>query len=156
MASLEYTHTTRARLHDVLDIHLGTANLAEMAPPILRAWCSSDEAITAGAIVEYRFWVGPIRLKSTVRFVSVDSDYGFTAIQYRGPLRRYEHIVVITADRDAMVRLSHRITYAHKPGLRGLASRVALGPRFLRWVLRSASRRMERILADAESAREGP
>ena len=156
MPTIRYTYTSRASLEDVLDIHFGTSNVTEMAPSYLGVRCNSDEAVLEGVLVNYRFRLGILPFKCTIRFVGVDPDYGYTAIMGRGPLKRYEQHVGITLSKTGGVTVYHRIIYSFKPGLRGWFLKAVLRRGLVRTILRASCSRMERILARAAVAKEKP
>jgi hypothetical protein len=154
MPTIRHTYTSRATLEDVLDIHFGTANVTEMAPSYLAARCNSDEAVLEGVLVNYRFRLGIFPFKCTMRYVSVNPDYGYTVVMYRGPLKRYEQHVGITLSKAGGVTVYHRISYSFKPGLRGWFLKMLIRRGLVRTILRASCNRMERILARAAEAKE--
>jgi ligand-binding SRPBCC domain-containing protein len=93
--------------------------------------------------------VGPLPLRWTAVHRDV-SERGFTDIQREGPVRKWEHTHTFRPLSDEQTEIQEHIEYAHKPGLRGLLTRLLFARPNLylmftyrklvtRWILHRAS-----------------
>ncbi|MCY3572814.1 MAG: cyclase [Chloroflexi bacterium] len=104
--------------------HADPRALATLTPPPIFAQLLRDErrSLTEGE-VEFRLWLGPLPLTWLARHEPGPNPDSFADLQVRGPLAywRHEHIF---REAPGGVELTDRVTLAHKPGLRGIFTRL--------------------------------
>ena len=98
---------------------------ASLTPPPMRMRVNRDDrrSITEGEI-EFTLWLGPLRMPWLARHDTGPTADSFADVQIEGPLAywRHEHIFTVVA---GGVELTDRISFAHRPGLTGLLTRLA-------------------------------
>ena len=127
-AAPTYTHTYQKRsiLRTTLDqieaFHRNPAALKKLTPPPIFIQVHADRrvSLTEGDL-EFTLWFGPLPVRWLARHESLTS--GFADWQVDGPMAywRHEHEF---EEVPGGVLLSDRVTLAHKPGLRGLWTRL--------------------------------
>lgn len=112
-------------LADIKRFHEEPGALASLTPPPIRMQVQRDarRSITEGEI-EFTLCFGPLPIRWIARHEPGPSPDSFADVQLRGPLAywRHEHIFTEVA---GGVELTDRITIAHRPGLKGLLTRLA-------------------------------
>ena len=108
----------------------------------MRVQRDDRRSLTEGEIA-FTLWFGPLPIRWLARHESGPTPDSFADVQRRGPLAwwRHEHIF---EEIDGGLRLTDRITFAHRPGLPGLFTRLAfdgLPLRLLFWYRHWKTRR---------------
>jgi ligand-binding SRPBCC domain-containing protein len=73
--------------------------------------------------VEFTLWLGPIPVRWHARHEPTVNEHSFADNQVNGPMAYWRHEHIIEPEGDG-VRLTDRITLAHKDGLAGLFTRL--------------------------------
>ena len=123
MPEFNFAFTVNAPLQQVSQFHGDTSALKKLTPPPIIVQVHRVEPLGEGSRAEFTLWAGPlpIRWAAVHREVSVN---GFTDIQERGPMQRWEHTHRFTALSERTTQINEHIEYAHHGGLRGLFSRL--------------------------------
>lgn len=121
----EKSSVIETSLDAMIRFHEAPRALASLTPPPIRMRVQRDErrSIAEGEI-EFTLWFGPLPIRWIARHEPGPARNSFADLQVKGPLAywRHEHIFTKVA---AGVRLTDRITFAHRRGLVGLLTRVA-------------------------------
>ncbi len=119
------TSLIKTSLSEIKDFHEVPGALAGLTPPfvIMRVQRDDRRSLTSGEI-EFTLWFGPLPIRWLARHEAGPTPDSFADVQLQGPLAywRHEHIF---EEVDGGVRLSDRISFAHKRGLLGLFTRLA-------------------------------
>lgn len=112
-------------LERMMQFHEDPAALGTLTPPPIFIQVREDNrsSITEGDL-KFTLWFGPIPLKWHVQHEPGPNDSSFADRQLSGPMGywRHEHIF---EEVEGGVKLTDRLTIAHKPGLPGLLTRLA-------------------------------
>ncbi|NWG15531.1 MAG: SRPBCC family protein [Chloroflexi bacterium] len=98
--------------------------LARLTPPPLWVRRVRDEmrSLTDGEL-EFQLWLGPLPVRWVARHEPGPLDTSFADRMLAGPLASWRHEHIFRAVPGG-VELTDRVTYAHKPGLAGLWTRL--------------------------------
>jgi ligand-binding SRPBCC domain-containing protein len=98
--------------------------LARLTPPPLLVRRVRDEmrSLTDG-VLEFRLWLGPLPVRWVAQHEPGPLDTSFADRMLDGPLASWRHEHIFRAVPGG-VELTDRVTYAHKPGLAGLWTRL--------------------------------
>lgn len=106
------------------EFHRHPRAFAKLTPPPIFVQIHRDDrtSLTAGEI-EFTLWFGPIPVRWIAQHEAGPTEHSFADRLTYGPLAywRHEHIFEPLDDGVALV---DRITFAHKPGLRGVMTRL--------------------------------
>lgn len=124
-----HTFEKRSHINTTLEalqgFHEQPEALGKLTPPPIFMQVHRDDrtSITAGDL-EFTLWFGPIPLRWHVQHEAGPTPHSFADRMLSGPMAywRHEHIF---EDAAGGVVLMDRVTLAHKPGLRGLLTRLA-------------------------------
>ncbi|MFM1995858.1 MAG: hypothetical protein RLZZ111_245 [Planctomycetota bacterium] len=123
MPVFDYAFTVDAPLEAVRAFHHDTSALKKLTPPPTIVQLHAIEPLGEGSVSTFTLWVGPVplRWKAVHRGVT---DHGFTDVQAEGPAAKWEHThTFVPVSRD-VTEIREHIEYEHKPGLRGLLTRL--------------------------------
>ncbi|NDJ76017.1 MAG: cyclase [Chloroflexi bacterium] len=114
-------HTTPA---EMVAFHADPAALRKltMPPTAIQVLRDDRSSLTEGEI-EFRLWLGPLPVRWLARHAPGPTATSFTDQMVRGPMAFWEHAHIFEVVEDG-VTLIDRITFAHKPGWRGLLTRL--------------------------------
>lgn len=123
MPVFDFAFRVAAPVAAVRDFHHDTRALRRLTPPPTFVQLHSIEPLGEGSVSRFTLWVGPLPLpwKAVHRNVS---DRGFTDVQAEGPAARWEHTHSFVPLADGATEVREHIEFEHKPGLRGLVTRV--------------------------------
>ena len=123
----EHRSTFKATPQAMFDFHAAPGAFAKLTPPpiFIQVLKNSIRELTSGE-VDFRMWLGPIPIHWIARHEAGPIPTSFAEQQILGPLAywRHEHIFQPVPNG---VELIDRITFAHKPGLTGLFTRLMFG-----------------------------
>lgn len=148
MPTFDYAFTVAAPLAAVRNFHRDTRALKRLTPPPVFVRLHRVDPMAEGSVSEFTLWVGPLPLRWRAVHRGV-SDHGFTDVQAAGPAARWEHTHSFVPLTDGRTEIREHIEFEHKPGLRGLITRLLFArPNLLgmffyrslvtRWHLRNA------------------
>lgn len=111
-------------LQALQEFHEDPRALQRLTPPFMQLKLERDQrsSLTEGA-VEFRMGPGPLAVRWLARHEPGPTASSFTDRLVEGPLAHWEHQHIFEA-RDQGVVLTDRITLAHRPGWRGLLTRL--------------------------------
>ena len=119
------TSFIKTTLDRIKQFHEDPRALSKLTPPPIVTSVRHDNrrSITDGEI-EFTLWMGPLPVSWIARHETGPTSNSFADLQIEGPMAywRHEHIFEPVA---GGVELTDRITLAHRPGLRGLLTRLA-------------------------------
>ena len=119
------TSVINTSLARIMRYHEQPRALAQLTPPpiIMRVQRDDRRSIREGEIA-FTLWFGPLPIKWIARHENGPTPDSFADRQVAGPMAywRHEHIFAPVA---GGVELTDRITLAHRPGWRGLLTRLA-------------------------------
>jgi ligand-binding SRPBCC domain-containing protein len=123
MPIFDYSFTVDAPLEAVRAFHHDTSALKKLTPPPTIVQLHAIEPLGEGSVSTFTLWVGPIplRWKAVHRDVT---DHGFTDMQAEGPAAKWEHTHTFVPVSSDVTEIREHIEYEHKPGLRGLLTRL--------------------------------
>lgn len=129
LATPSHTHSYQKRsifrttLEQLETFHKDPAALKKLTPPPIFIQVHSDRrvSLTEGDL-EFTLWFGPLPVRWLARHEPVAGS-GFAEWQVDGPMAywRHEHLFEVV---PGGVALFDRATLAHKPGVRGLLTRL--------------------------------
>jgi ligand-binding SRPBCC domain-containing protein len=123
MPVFDFSFRVDAPVAAVRDFHHDTRALRRLTPPPTFVQLHSIEPLGEGSVSRFTLWVGPLPLpwKAVHRGVS---DHGFTDVQAEGPAAKWEHTHSFVPLSDGATEVREHIEFEHKPGLRGVVTRV--------------------------------
>jgi ligand-binding SRPBCC domain-containing protein len=123
MPTFDFTFTVNAPLADVREFHRDTSALKRLTPPPTIVQLHDVEPLGEGSVSRFTLWVGPLPLRWTAVHRDV-SERGFTDVQREGPAGKWEHTHTFRPLSAEQTEIQEHIDYAHKPGFRGLITRL--------------------------------
>ena len=128
----EYHSIIPAPVEHVLAFHAAPNALRQLTMPPTRISIQADRrrSLTEGEIA-FTLWLGPIPVRWVAEHAPGPNETSFTDRMVRGPVAFWEHEHIIQPHPDG-AELIDRIRYAHRPGLRGLFTRLVFGRAALR------------------------
>ena len=121
----EKSSLIQTTLADLRRFHEAPGAFARLTPPPIRMTVHRDDrrSLTAGEI-EFTLSFGPLPIRWIARHEAGPTPHSFADTQVKGPLAywRHEHIFAEVA---TGVRLTDRVALSHRPGFRGLLTRLA-------------------------------
>lgn len=108
--------------------HEQPSALGKLTPPPIFMQLHSDTrtSLREGELT-FTLWFGPFPVKWHVRHEPGPIETSFADRMLAGPMAYWRHEHIFEAV-DGGTRLTDRITYAHKPGIAGLLTRLVFGP----------------------------
>lgn len=132
----------------VAAFHHDTRALKRLTPPPVFVQIHRVEPLGEGSQSEFTMWFGPLPMRWLAIHSQVDINSGFTDTQARGPLKRWVHRHHWQADGKGCTIMEERVEYEHKPGMRGLLTRLLFAPpllvvmfRYRRFIIRRSLKR---------------
>lgn len=111
-------------LKKMMAFHESPEAFGKLVPPPMIAQLREDHrtSITDGDL-KFTLWMGPIPIKWHARHQEGPTETSFADLMIEGPMAywRHEHIFDVVADG---VKLTDRITLAHKDGFQGFLTRL--------------------------------
>jgi ligand-binding SRPBCC domain-containing protein len=111
-------------LQRMVAFHEDPKALGKLSPPPIFMQLHRDdrESLTEGELA-FTLWFGPIPIRWVARHEPGPTEHSFADLMIEGPMAywRHEHIFEETADGVALI---DRVTLSHKPGLKGLLTRL--------------------------------
>lgn len=97
---------------------------AQLSPPPIFVQVHRDTrtSLTEGEL-EFTLWMGFIPIRWLARHESADSPHAFADRMIQGPMAFWRHEHIFTPVENG-VKLTDRLTIAHKDGLQGLLTRL--------------------------------
>lgn len=92
-------------------------------PPIIMQEISNQRTSLTSGELEFRLWFGLLPVRWRARHEPGPTDTSFADRMIHGPLASWRHEHIFREMPDG-IELTDRITYAHKPGLPGLFTRL--------------------------------
>jgi len=123
MPIFDYKFTVWAPLAAVGRFHHDTRVLKKLTPPPTIVQIHQVEPLAEGSVSHFTLWVGPLPLRWKAVHRNV-TDRGFTDIQAAGPLQKWEHTHAFSPIDDGVTEIHEHIEYEHRPGFRGLVTRL--------------------------------
>lgn len=112
-------------LADITAFHQDPRALARLTPPpiVMRLHRDDRRSLSDGEI-EFTLWFGPLPIRWIARHEAGPSASSFADLQVKGPLAYWRHEHIFTPI-EGGIELCDRISLAHRPGWRGLLTRLA-------------------------------
>jgi ligand-binding SRPBCC domain-containing protein len=123
MPTFDYTFIVDAPQTTVAAFHHDTRVLKTLTPPPIFVQVHSFEPLGEGSMANFTLWFGPFPVHWKAIHTNV-SENGFTDIQARGPLKRWQHAHHFSAVSDEVTLVSEHIDYEYAGGIKGLLSRL--------------------------------
>jgi len=127
MPTFDFTFAVRAPLVAVAEFHRDTRALKRLTPLPIFMQLHRVEPMGEGSVSEFTLWFGPIPVRWVAVHSNVDPQRGFTDTQARGPLKRWRHTHIFSAEGSDVTRVKEHIEYEHHGGVRGLFTRLMFG-----------------------------
>lgn len=124
MKSFRHASVLPGTVADSLAVHAepGTFAMLTMPPLILRVLRDTRTSLTEGEI-EFRLWFGPVPVRWLARHEPGPVAASFKDVQVKGPLAHWAHEHIFEPAPGGTLLTDH-ITYQHRPGWRGLLTRL--------------------------------
>ena len=120
----EHSNLFDTTVADMVAFHAAPDAFSKLAPPgtFMQVHRRALQSLTNGD-VEFTLWLGLIPFRWHAHHELSINDHSFADRQISGPMAywRHEHIIAPAGDK---VRLTDRVTLAHKDGLQGLFTRL--------------------------------
>jgi ligand-binding SRPBCC domain-containing protein len=128
----EHRSVIPAPVERVLAFHAAPDALRQLTMPPTRITIQADRrrSLTEGEIA-FTLWLGPIPVRWVAEHAPGPNQTSFTDRMLRGPVAHWEHQHIMQPHPEG-TGLIDRIRYAHKPGPRGLLTRLVFGRPALR------------------------
>ena len=123
MPQFDYTFTVDAPLAAVSQFHSRTDILRKLTPPPIFVQIHDFGEMAEGMMADFTMWFGPFPVRWNAEHVNV-SEYGFSDIQRRGLMAKWEHTHRFTALTADETQIHEHIEYAYPTGWRGLVARL--------------------------------
>jgi ligand-binding SRPBCC domain-containing protein len=97
---------------------------AQLSPPpiFVRVHEDTRTSLVQGDL-RFTLWMGPIPIRWLARHEAGPSDTSFADVMVEGPMAYWRHEHIFTQETNG-VRLTDRVTLAHKSGIQGLLTRL--------------------------------
>lgn len=111
-------------LEKMMQFHEDPKALSNLTPPPIFMQLHRDDrtSITEGEI-EFTLWFGPVPFRWIARHEEGPTEWSFADRMIRGPMAYWRHEHIFT-ELDKGVKLTDRVTIAHKSGLQGIFTRL--------------------------------
>jgi ligand-binding SRPBCC domain-containing protein len=120
----ETSSILKSTMDRVLAFHQDPSALSMLTPPPIFTQLLEDRrsSLSAGDLI-FRLWFGPIPVRWHAQHQAGPIPTSFADLMIAGPMAywRHEHIFEVVPQG---IRLTDRVTIAHKPGFRGLLTRL--------------------------------
>ena len=120
-----------ASVKAVASFHGSTRALRLLTPPPVIVQFHHVEPLAEGSRSEFTLWFGPLPIRWLAVHSACDRASGFTDSQERGPMAAWRHRHTWQALPDGTTEMNEEVTYAHRPGLTGLLTRILFAPPML-------------------------
>ena len=114
----------KTTLQKMIDFHAAPETMPKLSPPPIFVQVKRDDrtSLTEGEL-EFILWFGPIPVHWLARHQPGPTEQSFADLMVEGPMAywRHEHIFEEVPGGTALI---DRVTIDHKPGLRGLLTRL--------------------------------
>lgn len=112
-------------IEQMIAFHEDPSALSKLTPPPVFAQLLDDQrrSFSDGDLI-FRLWLGPIPVRWHARHQAGPTPASFTDVMIAGPMRFWQHDHIFTDLGDGKVRLTDRVTVAHKNGWRGWLTRL--------------------------------
>lgn len=120
----EKSTTMRGTLEALRAFHEAPDVFGKLAPPPIFARVQEDNrtSLTEGDL-RFTLWFGPIPIRWHAQHQPGPTADSFADLMLEGPLRYWRHEHIFEAV-EGGVKLTDRVTLAHKPGLPGVLTRL--------------------------------
>ena len=122
----EHHSVIATTLEAMIAFHEDPQALARLTPPpplmVMQVLRDDRTSLTDGE-VEFRLWFGPLPVYWLARHQRGPVETSFADVMIEGPMALWEHQHIFR-EVEGGVELTDRVTLAHKPGWRGLLTRV--------------------------------
>lgn len=122
----------KASLPEVAAFHKDTRALKKLTMPPILVQIHQVEPLQEGSMSSFTLWLGFVPIHWQARHSQVDALHGFTDIQVRGPLEKWEHSHRFKALQPGRVEIHEHIEFEHRQGWRGWLTRLLFNPLGLR------------------------
>lgn len=111
-------------LEKMIAFHESADAFSKLVPPPMIAQLREDNRTsnTEGDL-KFTLWIGPIPIKWHAQHQSGPTETSFADLMVDGPMAYWRHEHIFEAVQDG-VKLTDRLTLAHKEGLQGLFTRL--------------------------------
>jgi ligand-binding SRPBCC domain-containing protein len=111
-------------MEKMIAFHNHPRAINRLTPPPLFVQCLRDDrqSLTDGELV-FRLWFGPIPIRWLARHEPGPTENSFQDRMIEGPLDSWLHQHIFR-EVPGGIELTDRVTFAHKPGLPGLLTRL--------------------------------
>jgi ligand-binding SRPBCC domain-containing protein len=136
--------------------HFQPGAIQKLTPPPVVAQVHSSEPLAEGSRTSFTLWFGPLPVRWLALHQQVDPSFGFTDVQERGPMQYWRHTHHWEPSPDHGAVVHERIEYEHRPGPRGMFTRLLFSTPALRLMFayrRWAMRRWLRRSSTGETPR---
>lgn len=134
-------------VHDLMAFHADPRALARLTmPPTFIQVVRDERTSLVDGEIEFYLWVGPIPVRWIARHEPGPTPTSFVDRMLTGPMARWEHQHLFV-DVDGGTELVDRITLDHRPGWRGLVTRLLFDGLPLRLLFMYRHWRTRRALA---------
>ncbi len=122
--TFEHQSVIPVSVEQVMAFHQGPRALSKLTlpPTFIQILRDDRTSLTAGEI-EFNLWLGPFPIRWIAEHATGPILTSFADRMVRGPLASWEHQHIFESLGDK-TRLVDRITFAHKPGLAGIFTRL--------------------------------
>ena len=148
--TFDYKFMVKAPLDKVRAFHQDTTSLKKLNPPPIIVQLQRVDPMVEDSVSEFTLWIGPLPIHWRAVHSQV-SKYGFTDIQERGPMARWQHTHHFLPVSDRVTQIQEHIEYEHFPGWRGILTRLLFNPlglktlfTYRKWATRQALRSQTR------------
>jgi ligand-binding SRPBCC domain-containing protein len=101
-----------------------TSGPAQLSPPPIFVQVHEDTRTSlAQGDLRFTLWMGPIPIKWLARHEAGPTPTSFADLMVEGPMAYWRHEHIFTQESNG-VRLTDRVTLAHKNGIQGLLTRL--------------------------------
>ena len=147
-----------APLEVVSEFHANPEALKLLTPPGTRVRIHRAEPVAEGSRVAFTLYLGPVRIRWLARHRDV-GPRGFTDVQERGPMARWEHRHRFRPQPDGGTLVEDVVSYRYPGGLAGLLARLLFNPLSLRllfaWRAYATRRALRGLSPELASFRDG-
>ena len=137
MPTFQATTLIKGTVKEIASFHHDTRALKRLTPPPVFVQLHSVPAVAAdplyeGSLADFTLWFGPFPIRWLAQHSQVNRESGFTDTQVRGPMQSWVHTHRWKAVDEHHTLLEDQIVYQHRPGWRGLLTRILFAPPLLK------------------------
>jgi ligand-binding SRPBCC domain-containing protein len=120
----EQRSVMRTTMEKMMAFHAHPSAINRLTPPPIFLQCLHDgrTSLTEGELI-FRLWFGPIPVRWVARHEPGPTENSFQDRMIEGPLESWLHQHIFR-EVPGGIELTDRITFAHKPGLAGIFTRL--------------------------------